>query len=69
MFNPAAVHAVIAESIPERERIVHGDLRCTRADVGDRTRRLPEVFRSALYWRSSLRPEDRRPRCSRELPC
>jgi len=45
MFNLARVHEAIAAAIPERECIVHRDLRRSWADVTDRTRRLAEVFR------------------------
>jgi fatty-acyl-CoA synthase len=45
MFNLAEVHEAIAEVVPDRECIVHGDRRYSWADVTDRTRRLADVFR------------------------
>jgi fatty-acyl-CoA synthase len=44
-MNLARVHEAIAESIPDRECIVHGDRRLSWSDVNDRTRRLANVLR------------------------
>ena len=44
-MNLGHVHEAIAEIIPERDCIVHGDKRFSWAETTDRTRRLAEVLR------------------------
>ena len=43
-FNLAQVHEAIAAELPDRECIVHGELRLTWTEVTDRTRRLANVL-------------------------
>lgn len=47
MPNLAVLHEAIAEAIPERECLVHGERRLTWRDVTERSRRLAAVLRGA----------------------
>ena len=45
-FNLATIHEAIAQQVPDRDCIVHGDHRLTWAQVTERTRRLGNYLRS-----------------------
>ena len=45
-MNLARVHEALAEALPDRECIVHGDRRLSWSQVTDRTRRLGQVLRA-----------------------